>query len=139
MVEGLSVEQWVTLCPDEGRTVGVLARHVAASIPFEMAYFRKFAAGHQPALITLADLHAQNAADADEWANCTKDEVLPLLHSYAAAAAAEIRQWDDEQFLQVGMCVQGGPTRTVEQWIDRTLCGHIRDHLQSTRVTLALG
>ena len=37
---GLTDEQWRTFCPEEGRTVGVLARHVAKGIPFEMDVFR---------------------------------------------------------------------------------------------------
>lgn len=135
---GLSEEQWRTFCPNEGRSVGVVARHVAKGIPFEMDHFRIIAAGHQSPIHTMAENVAMNAADAEAWADCTKDDTLALLQEYAAAAAAEVRQWDDQQLARTGKYYEGGPEdRTVAQWIERTLIGHINDHLQSIRASLA--
>ena len=135
---GLSEEQWGILRPNEARSVGVVARHVAKGIPFEMACFREIAAGHKPTILTIANNTAMNAADTEEWASCTKDETLALLHEYAAAAVAEVRQWDDRQLSRAGKYYEGGAEdRTVDQWIERTLIGHIHGHLQSIRAALA--
>lgn len=136
-VEGLSDEQWRLFCPDEGRSVGVVARHVAAAIPFEMAIFREIAAGRQPATITWSELDAMNADDAAAWAGCAQNETLALLRDHAAAAAAELRGWDDTQLARTGKYIEEARAPwTVERWIERVLIGHIRGHLQSIRAVV---
>jgi hypothetical protein len=138
VVEGLSDEQWRTLCTNEARTVGVLARHVAAGIPFEMAVFREIAAGRQPSTITRAQLAEMNAGDAERWARCAKDETLALLRDNAALAATEVRRLSDEQLARTGKYVEEIPGAwTVEQWVERVLTGHVSGHLQSIRMALA--
>ena len=137
VVEGLSDEQWRALCANEERTVGVLARHVAA-IPFEMAVFREIAAGRQPPTVTRAQLAEMNAGDAEHWAECAKDETLALLRDNAAVAAAEVRRLSDEQLARSGKYVEELPGAwTVDQWIERILIGHVSGHLGSIRAALA--
>ena len=138
VVEELSDEQWRTLCANEERTVGVLARHVAAAIPFEMVIFRKIAAGRQPTTITRAQLAEMNAGHAEQWAECAKEETLALLRDNAAVAAAEVRRLNDEQLARAGKYVEEIPEAwTVDQWIERILIGHVSGHLQSIRAALA--
>jgi hypothetical protein len=137
-ISGLSDAQWRALCPNEERSVGVLARHVAKAIPFEMDVFREIAAGRQPATITRAGLAEMNAADAEGWADCDKEETLVLLRDYAEAAAAEVRGWDDAQLSRQGVYVEDiGEPWTIEQWIERILIGHIHSHWRSIRERLA--
>ncbi len=138
VVEGLSDEQWRTLCTNEERAVGVLARHVAAGIPFEMAVFREIAAGQQPSTTTRAQLAEMNAGDAERWARCAKDETLALLRDNAAVAAAEVRQLSDEQLARAGRYIEEIPGAwTLDQWVERILIGHVSGHLQSIRAALA--
>jgi hypothetical protein len=137
VVEGLTRAQWQTLCPNEERSVGVLARHVAFGIPFEMDVFREIAAGQQPATITRAELAEMNARDAETWSDTAKDETLALLRSNAVAAATEVRQLTDEQLARSGKYIEEIPTEwTVEQWLERVLTGHVDGHLQSIRAAL---
>lgn len=139
VVAGLSEAQWRTFCPEEGRTVDVLARHVATGIPFEMDVFREIAAGWQPGTIARAGLAEMNAADAAAWADCDREETLGLPRDYAAAAA-EVRAWDDAQFARSGIYVADiGEPWTVEQWVERILIGHIHGHLRSIRTVLEEG
>jgi hypothetical protein len=137
-IADLSAEQWKVYCPEEQRTVGVLARHVAKGIPFEMDVFREIASGRQPSTITRADLAEMNAADSSAWADCDQDETLALLRDYAAAAAAEVRAWNGAQLARSGLYIEDiGEPWTVEQWVERILVGHIHGHLRSIRAALA--
>jgi hypothetical protein len=137
-IADLSAEQWKVYCPEEQRTVGVLARHVAKGIPFEMDVFREIASGRQPSTITRADLAEMNAADSSAWADCDQDETLALLRDYAAAAAAEVRAWNGAQLARSGLYIADiGEPWTVEQWVERILVGHIHGHLRSIRAALA--
>lgn len=136
-VEGLSEEQWRMLCPNEERAVGVLTRHVASGIGFEMAVFREIADGLQPDTISRSELAEMNAHDAEAWSDTPKDDTLALLRGNAAAAAAQVRQLSDEQLARSGRYIADIPDAwTVEQWIERVLVGHVRGHLESIRAVL---
>jgi len=136
-VEGMSVTQWQMLCPNEERSVGVLTRHVAAGIPFEMTVFSQIAGGHQPETISRADLAEVNARDATAWADIPKDDTLALLRSNAAAAASEVRELTDEQLARSGKYIVELPENwTVEQWLERVLIGHVYGHLESIRAVV---
>lgn len=136
-VEGLSGEQWRILCPNEERSIGVLARHVAASIPFELHVFRQIAGGRQPTTISKAELAEMNASDAEAWQDAPKDETLALLRENAARAARQVSQLSADQLATSGKYISDLPNAwTVEQWIERVLIGHVRGHLESIRAVL---
>ena len=136
-VEGLTEEQWRVLCPNEARSVGVLARHVASGIEFEMAVFREIAEGIQPGTISGSALAEMNAQDAEAWREVPKDETLTLLRGNAVAAAAQVRHLSEQQLARSGRYITDSPDAwTVEQWIERLLIGHVRGHLESIRAVL---
>ena len=137
VVEGLSEAQWRMLCPNEERPIGVLTRHVARGIVFEMDVFREIAGGVQPNTISRAELAQTNARDADEWQDVPKDETLTLLLENAKAAAAEVRQLSEHQLALSGRYISDIPDAwTVDQWLERVLIGHVRGHLASIRAVL---
>ncbi|HUG14579.1 MAG TPA: DinB family protein [Thermomicrobiales bacterium] len=138
VVEPLTDEQWRTVCPNEERSIGVLARHGAQFIPFELSYFQAFAAGRQPSMIDRNQLAEWNANHAIEWAQAPQDETLELLRERAAHAASEVLQMTDEQLAMSGRYTKEiEEPWTVEKWLDRVLIGHVFVHLQSIRETLA--
>jgi hypothetical protein len=106
VVADVSDAQWQTVCPAEQRTVGVLARHVAFGMPFEMDVFRLIAAGAQPDTITRADLDEMNARHAQEWVASCQADTLDLLRRNAAAVAAEVRCLSDEQLARPGRYIE---------------------------------
>jgi hypothetical protein len=139
-VEGLSEEQWRMLCPNEERSIGVLARHVAAGIPFQMDVFGEIAGGGQPTTISGAEFAVMNAGDAEAWKDARKDETLALLRENTEAAASEVRQLSEDQLAISGKYITDIPDAwTVEQWIERVLIGHVRGHLESVRAVLEPG
>lgn len=136
-IEGLSEAQWRTNCPNDGRTVGVIAHHVAWAIPVLIHAFREIADGGQPATNSGTQLAQMNALHAEEWKNLPQDETVALLRGNAEAAAAEVRQLSDAQLAVSGRFVTEIPDAwTVDEWIERVLIGHVHDHLGTIRAAL---
>jgi len=66
LVEALSETEWRTLCPNEGRAVGVLVHHVASVLPGELGMIQAVASGQPVTGVTpeLVDqMNAQHAED----------------------------------------------------------------------------
>jgi DinB superfamily len=92
----LTEAEWQTRIPKDGRKVGVVVHHVASVYPLEIQLAQTLAAGH-PVGVTWDDVHAGNAAHAQEYAGVTKEAALELLRRNSAAAAAAIRALTDEE------------------------------------------
>jgi len=87
----LSDAEWNARVPGDGRKVGVIVHHVASVYPLEIQLAQTLAAGDPVVGITMADVHAGNAAHAETFADTTKEEALALLRRNSAEAAAAIR------------------------------------------------
>ena len=93
----LTDAEWNTRVPHDGRTVGVTVHHVASIYPLEIQLAQTLAAGHPVTGLTWDDVHAGNAAHAQENAGVTREAALELLRRNSAAAAAAIRALTDEE------------------------------------------
>lgn len=94
---GLSSAQWQRRVPGDGRTVGVTVHHVASVYPVE-THLAQVVAGGQPMTgVTMADVHAMNAAHATEHAAVNQATAVELLRRNSAAAAAAIRALSDAE------------------------------------------
>src|SRR6059058_5111511 len=58
----LTDEQWQTRLPGDGRKVGVVVHHVATVYPLEIQLAQTIAGGEPIKQVTMADVHAMNAA-----------------------------------------------------------------------------
>ena len=94
---GLTDAQWRTPVLKDGRQIGVVVHHVASVYPIEIQLAQTLAAGKPVTGVTMADVHAMNAAHAREFPGVTKDAALELLRRNSAAAAAAIRALSDEE------------------------------------------
>lgn len=94
---GLSAEEWETRGGKDGRPVGVVVHHVATMYPVEIKLAQTLARGEAVTGVTWDDVHAMNAAHAEEHEAVTKKETLALLERNSAAAAAAIRALSDEE------------------------------------------
>ena len=93
----LTTAEWKTPVPKDGRSVGVVIHHVASVFPTEIHLAQILADGKPVTGVTVADIHAMNAAHANDHVDVTKEDALRLLEQNGAAAAAAIRAMGDEQ------------------------------------------
>ena len=93
----LTTAEWKTPVPKDGRSVGVVIHHVASVFPTEIHLAQILADGKPVTGVTVADIHAMNAAHARDHVDVTKEDALRLLQQNGAAAAAAIRAMGDEQ------------------------------------------
>jgi hypothetical protein len=141
LIESLDAEQWRQIGKnhpqrmndeDEGRTVGVIAHHVAVNSPWVMERIQATLDGRplQP-----VDMRAINAQHAGEHAEVTREEVLRLLRQTQAEIAAAIRAIPDDQLDQARETPVG--PMSVAQRIERVLIGHIKAHQGSIEAAIA--
>src|SRR5215471_3175023 len=125
-IEGLSDAQWHATTPGDGRSVGVVAHHVATSHKSVAGLVGAIAHGQKVPNITMEMIHDGNAKHADQFANCTKAETLALLRQNGAAAVATVRGLDDTGLDRTVSFPMG--TMTAAQVVERVLIGHANDH-----------
>src|SRR3954453_20711421 len=79
---------WQTRVPNDGRTIGVVAHHVASMYPIEMQLVRLLAAGQPITEVTWDGIQAINRGNAKENEPVTKHAALPIFANNRAIAAA---------------------------------------------------
>jgi hypothetical protein len=135
-VEGLTDAQWNTLVPKEGRTVGVVAHHLAeATVP--IAQLCAALANRQDFTLTKETIDGFNAHHAAEYAGATKAETLALLKSNALASSGVIGSLADSQLDNTGaVAILGGQQVPAHTMAQEAWLGHISDHWDSIKATL---
>ena len=140
LVESLDDEQWRKVGAnypeqlngeDEGRSVGVIAYHVAAGGPYIMGRIEATMRGEPLPPANFADA---NARQAEKHRDVTRDEVLRKLREDLPAIAASIRAIPDER-LDEAVETAAGPM-TPAQRIERVLIGHLRMHRGSIEAAI---
>ena len=134
-IEGLSDAQWRAKTPGDGRTVGVVAHHVASSHKSVAGLVGAIAHGQKVPNITMEMIHEGNAAHAAQFANATKAETLALLRQNGAAAVATVRALGDAELERTVAFPMG--TMTAAQVVERVLIGHANDHHGTIRKAIA--
>ena len=130
-IEGLSDAQWRAKTPGDGRTVGVVAHHVAVSHNSVTGLVGAIAHGHAVPTITMEMIHDGNATHATQHANCTKAETLALLRQNGAAAVATVRGLSETELDRTVAFPMG--TMTAAQVVERVLTGHADGHHDTIR------
>jgi uncharacterized damage-inducible protein DinB len=133
-VENSSEADWQRVTSSEGWSVGVTARHIAASHLPIMGLVELVATGREMPPITMDMLHAGNAQHAQEHASCTREEVLEILRRDGQAAADRLRGLSDEQLeRKASMAFAGGAEMSAAQLVEMILLGHPVQHLESIK------
>lgn len=136
VITGITGEQWRLPCHNEGRSVGIVAFHIADGYRYALAILDAAASGQPyPAWVgrTPEQGAAINARQADEQAGATRDEVLALLHANAASADVFLRNLSDAQLDATPVFAPG---KTTEHLIRSVILGHPRGHLPSIVASL---
>jgi uncharacterized protein (TIGR03083 family) len=137
LVEELSEAQWATRTDAEGWPVAVVARHIAGAHAFIGRRIKAISEGQPLPPMPPGGIDAQNARDAERYADVTRDEVLSLLRTNGADAAALVRGLSDEQ-LDRTFTRPDGNTMRVASLIENALIGHPIGHGSSIRAAVGL-
>lgn len=136
-VEGCSDDLWQTLVENEGRTVGVLAHHMAVIPLLITGWVEKVAAGTPLPPITMDDIDHANAHHAAREAGCSQDEVIKLLRENGAAVAARLAALDTESLDRTGaLALLGDQPTSARQIAEIVLIAHNSRHLKSIEAVL---
>lgn len=117
---------------DEGRSVAVIAHHVASDGPWLISRIQDSLAGRQ---LNPPDKKAENARHATDHAAATREEVLRILRDTKPVIAEAIRAIPDDQ-LDLSQDSPIGPL-TIAFRIQAVLIGHIKMHQGSIEAAIA--
>jgi DinB superfamily len=117
---------------DEGRTVGVIAHHVAESEGFIMGRIQLMLEGRPMALV---DSKASNAAHAIRHASATPQEVIQMLRENREPITKAVAAIPDDK-LDVMRDTPVGPMSAAQR-LERVLIGHITTHQGSIEAAIA--
>jgi hypothetical protein len=141
LVESLNEDQWHLIgknypqridSEDEGRQVGVIARHVATNGDWIVQRIQTMLAGGPLAPVNMREI---NAEEARTHAGVTKDEVLRLLRASKSRIAGAVRAIPDNQ-LDVQRETPAGPMSAAQR-VERVLIGHMKQHQGSIEAAIA--
>ena len=136
--ETLTMAEWQTRTPKDGRKVGVIVHHVGNMYPLEIDLAQKLARGAAISGVTWDDVHAVNAAHAKEFDGVTKEEALAFVRRNSAAAATAIRALSDEELDRANtVSLNSDAPLTCQFFIEDHALRHSYHHL--ARLKAALG
>jgi uncharacterized damage-inducible protein DinB len=135
-VTGCGDAQWRQACAGDGRSVGVVAHHIAAVHRDFAGLVAALATGEtRSPSSSMEDVHRSNAQHARDHAAVGQAETLDALRTNGPAIAQLLRGLRDEQ-LDRPAGVFGGHELSVSQVVEWVVIGHAREHLVSIRATL---
>lgn len=137
-VEQCSEADWRAITNEERWPVGVVCRHIARGFEVHREFVRRASLGEPlPTGHTWDAVHASNAQQAREWADCTREETLTLLQCQSDEAARVVRQLSDTQLNRTAVFALAGETPVSAEWLVKVMIDHPCGHLQSVRTTVS--
>lgn len=137
LAETLSDQQWKTVVPPDGRTVGVIVHHVARMYAIEVQLAGELAAGRPIAGVTWDAVAAINATHAAEYADVRQAEAVTALRRESRAAADAVRRFSDAELDRAAsVSLNGGAPLTTQFFIEDHAVRHSWHHLAGIRRTL---
>jgi hypothetical protein len=137
LVGQLNSEQWNARCPGQDWTVAQAACHLAEDHAVLAGFVRLVAEGQPLPYFEAADVHQINAEQVARNGDCTREQVLELLRTNGASAAAMVREFTDEHLTTAASPPETHAFRvmdglhehlTVEHAIRTGLIGHLHEH-----------
>jgi hypothetical protein len=125
LLETLSDEVWDRPVPTDGRTVGIVAKHLADSPPVVIGIARSVSAGGR--LPSWEAIHEWNAQMAKTNAGCDPQGTIRALREAAVASVESIEKFTDDE-LDVTTVNDEGLTRSVAELLHVLLVGHTLQH-----------
>ncbi len=137
-VERCPATLWRTRCANDGRTVAVVAHHIAASHEPVMQLVQLVADGQPLPTLSYELFDAMNAQHAQGAANCTQPDVIALLRDKGQSVATALRQLHPDQLARTAHISFANATMRAQDVIDQILIGHARHHFANMQATSAV-
>jgi hypothetical protein len=129
LLERCSAEQWRTVCPEEGWSVGVIAHHVGGAFCFQAGLIEALLSGKPLPEQTRQGIDEGNARHALKYADCGQDETVEGLRVKGAAIGQLLAGLTDEQLeLAAPFVLASGRVTSIRTIIERMLIGHVENH-----------
>jgi hypothetical protein len=133
----LSDQQWRTMVPKDGRTVGVVVHHVANMYGIEIDLARKIAAGEGVRGVSWDAVAQLNAQHAGEKADVSKQEAIDLLRKNAKTAADAVRTLSDQDLDRAApVSLNADAPLTTQFFIEDHALRHSFHHLAKIKAAL---
>jgi hypothetical protein len=137
-VERCPATLWRTPCANDGRTVAVVAHHIAASHEPVMQLVQLVADGQPLPALSYEMFDAMNAQHAQQAANCTQQEVSALLREKGQSVATALSQLHPEQLTRAAHISFANATMRAQDVVEQILVGHARHHFANMQATSTL-
>jgi hypothetical protein len=132
-VENCSEENWRKDCSDEGWTVGVVARHIAAGHYYASDLVKMIVAGEPLPDLGMETINQMNAQHAQEHADCTQREVLGILRDKGAAIVDYLGELDDADLDRSAHLALMGGEISAKKLIEVVIIRSGSEHLASMK------
>jgi uncharacterized damage-inducible protein DinB len=126
-------ENWRRECPGERWSVGVVARHIAASHYGVIGLAKMIVAGEKLPGLTEDAIDQMNSKHAEKHRNCTRDEVLGALRENGTSLADFVAKLSDADLDRSGHLAAVGGDMTTEQLIVNIILRSGGEHLANAR------
>jgi hypothetical protein len=137
-VEACTDDQWRTLVTGEDWPVAVVLHHIAVG-HLQMIDWLGRARRGEDISITAAEIDADNARHARDWAGVSRADTVDALRRHGAALAEYVRGLGPEELtVSVSFGPANGMAVTAAQ-LAPVSARHCRDHLDDARAALASG
>lgn len=134
-VERCPATLWRTPCANDGRTVAVVAHHIAASHEPVMQLVQMVADGQPLPALSYELFDAMNAQHAQHAADCTPQEVIALLREKGQAVATALRQLHPDQLERAAHISFANAAMRAQDVVEQILIGHARHHFANMQAT----
>jgi hypothetical protein len=132
-VEKCPDEKWRTVCAGEQWSVGVVARHIAASHYGALGLAKMMVAGEKLPELTGGVIDQMNLKHAEKHRLCTRDAVLEILRANGAAVAEYVAGLGDTDLDRTGHIAAAGGDMTTEQLIENIILGSAGEHFANVK------
>lgn len=134
ILEAVNDEEWERPVPSDGRTVGIVARHVVDVHALGINIASSVSAGGR--LPTWESIHEWNAQMAKIHAGCRRAETIRLLRQAASSSVEAIERFTDDQ-LEVTTRNHEDQTRSVADLLHILLVAHTSHHARDIQGALS--
>jgi hypothetical protein len=136
-IEGFSETEWNTIVPNEKRSVGTLAHHVASMYQAEVELTLQLAAGDPIKGLSFDDIDEINANHAQEYARVDKKDTLNFLRESSKKTANRVRELSDTELDRAAaVSLNADAPLTTQFFIEDHPLRHSFQHLESIRKSL---